>query len=329
MKKIIIAIAVLIISHFTALGVISALYPVSSRYDRPSAAMPDVECFEFSSGGGIAGRFRYAVKVWQDAGGYHLNYKEYEKPERTFTLTRLEYLQCTAFSRKDIDVMSSFEGAKVYDGFYTTVRIKFKGMDEVEIPAKCYDGQLYNYPMENALQIAELKKGSHENDHIAQINRCLSNYSRRNNVDSYIFSYHKNDRKNREWNNRMFFSKGILILSKEIVKFEQKCARKFIPEECTVVDYEGEKAYVRAGESDGIVCFYVYMPESRDEIILFSSMPKGVSLEEYKTEFCSMLISTTNGNSRDKAVMIETCAFLAATFMTVAVMYFAGTGKEQ
>jgi hypothetical protein len=47
MKKIIVAIAILMLMHFAALGVLAALYPVNPLFDRTYDGRPEVECFEF------------------------------------------------------------------------------------------------------------------------------------------------------------------------------------------------------------------------------------------------------------------------------------------
>lgn len=321
MKKIIVAIAILMLMHFAALGVLAALYPVNPLFDRTYDGRPEVECFEFSTGGGLAGHFRYSAKIWQDGAGYHLYYKEYEKPDKTFSLTKLEYLQCTGFSRADAEAMAAFEGARIADGFYTTVRIKFKGSTEIKMPAKSYDGNEFGSLMSNVRQIVSVKQDNHENDPLVKLNNRLSNYSLKNNVDFYTLSYRKKDRKSEAWNNSLYFSKGILFQPRQIYYFRRDCARSFVPEECTVFDFEGQKAYIRAFESDDTCCFYIYLQESRDEIVLISSKPKEASLEEYKRDFCSMMTDTSKASSRDKAVMIEVAAFLAVTFMTVVIMY--------
>ena len=321
MKKIIVAIAILMLMHFTALGVITAHYPVNPVFDRTYAGRPEVECLEFSTGGGLAGHFRESSKIWQDGAGYHLYYKEYGKPDKSFNLTKLEYLQCTGLSRSDADAMAAFEGTRVADGFYTSVRIKFKGSAEIKIPAKSYDGNEYDAPTANVSTIVKIKKGNHENDPIVKLNNRLTNYFLKHDVESYTFRYYKRNNKSYTWNNTLYFSKGLLIYSKEINYFRRYCARSFRPEECTAFDFEGQKAYIKAYEYDGTVCFYIYLPEGREEIVLCSPMPKGTTLEEYERNFCSMMTDASNAYSRDKAAMIEAAAFLAVTFMTVAIMY--------
>lgn len=328
MKKTIIALAILMLFHIAALAVISSVYYVDNKYYKTYGTRPDVECFEFVKEGGLAGGFHYRIRVWHDAMGYHLYYKDRDDFEKTFTLTKLEYLQCTAFSRETINKMASFDGMRITDGFRITVRVKFKGTDEILIPAKTYDLSIYELPMDNVIQMVWVKRYGHDNDNMAMFSRLLCSYCLKNNVDSYYLSYYRSKHKLGDQNNRMTFSKGIITLSKEIVDFQRVCRRTDNTEDCTVIDYEGQKAYIKDMEADGVVCFYIRLSESKDEITLYSDMPEGVTLEEYRQELCSMLMSNTNGNIREKAVLIEVAAFFAAAFIIVLITSLTGRTKK-
>lgn len=82
-------------------------------------------------------------------------------------------------------------------------------------------------------------------------------------------------------------------------------------------------------EAEGVVCFYVSIPETKDEILFISSLPKGVSMADCRREFCRMLTDQAGGTSRDKAVLIEVIAFLAATVITVLVLCLSGKSEKK
>ena len=66
-----------------------------------------------------------------------------------------------------------------------------------------------------------------------------------------------------------------------------------------------------------------------DYMILYSPLPEGVSFEEYKKEVCVILTSTSNENTRNKAVLIEVITFFTATFITVGTLILAEKAKRK
>ena len=332
MKKIITAVAILMVLHVAALGVLSLVYPVRYRLDRTYGAEPDVEYFEFTTEGGFSGGFQYTAKVYQDAMGYHLYYKDRNNYERTFTLTKLEYLQATAISQDDIDALMSFKERQIYDAYRTTVKIKFKDKEELEIPEKIYDASRYNYPMQNVLQIVTIKKEGQDNDHMARINKRLYSYYLKNPADNYVLIYSRRTYKRGDWDSRMFFSKGLLTANQELIDFETD-AKKNYKTDSTVINYDGRRAFVKAKLVNGKVCIYITLAKSGskyyDDIVLYSPLPEGISFEEYKQEVCGILLSTSNESIRNKAVLIETAVFFAAAFVTAGIAAAAGKKKTK
>lgn len=332
MKKIITAVAILMVLHVAALGVLSSVYPVSHRLDRTYGVDPDVEYFEFTTEGGFAGGFQYTAKVYQDAMGYHLYYKDRNNYERTFTLTKLEYLQATAISQEDIDAMMSFKGQQIFDAYRITVKIKFKDKAETEIPEKIYDASRYNYPMQNVLQLVTIKKEGQDNDHMARINKRLYSYYLKKPADNYVLRYSRKTYKRGDRDSWMFFSKGLLTANQELLDFEDDAKRNY-KTDCTVINYDGRRAFVKAKLVNGKVCFCITLAKSGskyyDYMILYSPLPEGVSFEEYKKEVCVILTSTSNENTRNKAVLIEVITFFTATFITVGTLILAEKAKRK
>ena len=332
MKKIITAVAILMVLHVAALGVLSLVFPVRYRLDRTYGAEPDVEFFEFTTEGGYAGGFQYTAKVYQDAMGYHLYYKDRNNYERTFTLTKLEYLQATAISQEDLDSMMSYKGQQIYDAYRTTVKIKFKDKEELEIPEKTYDASQYNYPMQNVLQIVTIKQEGQDNNHMARINKRLYSYYLKNPADNYVLRYSRSTYKRGDWDSWMFFSKGLLTANQELLDFEGDAKRNY-KTDCTVIDYDGRRAFVKGKLVNGKVCFCITLAKSNskyyDYMILYSPLPEGVSFEDYKKEVCGILISTSNENARNKAVLIEVITFFTTTLRTVGILILTEKAKRK
>lgn len=335
MKKIFVAIAVLIGLHIAALGTLCAVFPVNEHYDNTYGKDTEVESFEFYADGGVAGCFHYKAKVWRDAMGYHLYYKNQKGFEKTFSLTKLEYLQCADISQEDADEMVAYEGSRITDGIMTKVRIKFKGKDEIEIPRKCYDFSRYEIPIENVLELAGIKKECLDNDYFVKLNSQISCYQLKYGVPFSSYSYRKYYETSSGTMKRFSFYKGISgrRSSEELTAFEKECithrffredrpseSRDFLTNDSTAVSLHGHKAYMKAKESEGIAYFFISSSE-REIVEIYAPVPEGMTFEEYKQDVCKIINDANNGNLLGNAVLAETAAFFALAMVTAVVLF--------
>ena len=335
MKRVFVAIAVLIGLHIAALGTLCAVFPMNFQYDNTYGKDTEVESFEFYVGGGLSGGFHYKAKVWRDAMGYHLYYKNQKGFEKTFSLSKLEYLMCADLRQEDVDEMVAYEGSRISDGFMTVVRIKFQGKDEIEIPRKCYDFSRYEIPIENVLDIAGIKKEHLDNDYFVKLNRQLSVYYLKHGVPFSSYSYRKYYEASSSTMKRISFYKGISgrRSSEELTEFEKECinhrffsedrpsaSHDFMTNDSTVVYLHGHKAYMKAKESGGIAYFFISSSE-RETVEIYAPVPEGMTFEEYKQDVCKILNDANNGYLLGNAVLAETAALFAASLVTAVVLY--------
>jgi hypothetical protein len=343
MKKIFVAIAVLVGLHIIALGTLCAVFPVNDHYDNTYGKDTEVESFEFYVGGGLSGGFHYKAKVWRDAMGYHLYYINQKGFEKTFSLTKFEYLQCADLRQEDVDEMVAYEGSRIIDGFKTKVRIKFKGKDEIEIPSKCYDASKFEIPIDSVLDIAGFKMAHLENDYFVKLNRQICGYQLKYGVQFSSFSYRKYHESSSSTMKRISFYKGISgrRSSEELNEFRNECisnrffsedrpsvSHDFMTKDSTVVSLHGHKAYMKAKESGGIAYFFISSSE-RETVEIYSPVPEGISFEEYKKDICGILNDANRGYQLGNAVLAETAALFAAVLVTAAVLYCLRDKKAQ
>jgi hypothetical protein len=347
MRKIFTAIAVLVGLHIISLGTLCAVFPVDKHYDNTYGKDTGVESFEFYADGGIAGCFHYRAKVWKDATGCHLYYKDQDGFEKTFVLSKLEYLQCAGLSQEDADELVSYEGSRVMDGITTSVRIKFKGRKEIEIPRKCYDLSRYELPFRNVLEVVRVKKEHLENDYSVKLNSLLSSYLLKYGVPFSSFIYNKYHKETSGTESHYFYYKGLSgrHSTEELTAFERQCINHrffredrqtesldFMTKDSTVVSLNGHKAYMKAKESDGLAYLFIGS-ETRETVVILSPIPEGISFEEYKQDVCGIFENANNAKDNryllGSAVLAETAALFAAAVVTAVVMYCLRDKKAQ
>ncbi|MBO4680652.1 MAG: hypothetical protein J5623_01980 [Clostridiales bacterium] len=335
MKRVFVAIAVLIGLHIVALGTLCAVFPMNFQYDNTYGKDTEVESFEFYVGGGLSGGFHYKAKVWRDAMGYHLYYKNQRGFEDTFSLTKFEYLMCADLRQEDVDEMVAYEGSRISDGFMTVVRIKFKGKDEIEIPRKCYDASKFEIPIDSVLDIAEFKMAHLDNDYFVKLNRQICGYQLKYGVPFSTFSYRKYYESSSSTMKRISFYKGVSgrRSSEELNEFINECisnrffsedrpsaSHDFMTKDSTVVSLHGHKAYMKAKESGGIAYIFISSSE-RETVEIYAPVPEGMTFEEYKQDVCKILNDANNGYLLGNAVLAETAALFAASLVTAVVLY--------
>ena len=333
MKKIFSLIALLVLLHIAALGTLCAVFPSNNIYNNTHGVEPDVERFEFYSDGGHGGCFHYAAKLWHDALGYHLYFKQQDGYENTFALTKLEYLRLTYITHEDVEGMSSFEGARIYDGITTAIWVKFKGEQEIYIPKKIYDTSKYHVPVRNVLEYVWNIQDGHDNEFQVKLNKSISSYLLKYNIRNYRFYYSIFHEGSNATMNRFGCYQGIDIkITKGMSAFQDKCvqnrffrkdreskAREFLTNDSTVLNFQGNTAYMKAKEFNGVAFFFISSSDTRETIAIIAPVPEGMSFEEFKNDICAVFNNCNNRYFLDKSVFIETFVFLGIAMITVLI----------
>ena len=360
LKKIITAVAVLTVLHVIVLGILSTVYPAKSSNLNVVDQEPDVEYFEFYTHGGVGGSFHHEAKVYQDATGYHLYYhlperkrydmikKEYvDLPayEKTLDLTKFEYLQCTSISRSNVQSIIEAEPPEITDALMTSVRIKFKGEDEIKIEDKRHGYPYWFEPMENILFMGELKKEHLENDKFVLLYNDLASYAMKQSspflrAESDLFYDSSNSIRE-----LMSLSLGVpagLWNNQDLQDYARKCrnaqnfkegkdspARDFIVNDSIIVDYAGNKAYLKAKVFGNVVFFHMTTPAINESVTVYSIVPGGADADEYLNDMIGIFNNYSNRCKLDRAVTIEVISFFAVTAATVLVICLTNRKKDQ
>ena len=299
MKKILLIVTpilLLIVSCAIIAGLVHAHWKSDDKSSRAAKKGPPVEYMIFTYSGGITGHYDLEERVYQSSSGYHL-YRRYQDKENTFDLTETEYRICTDVTPEYLTELEHAEPQRGSDLIYTTITVKFKGKDEITLPPKAYNV----IPFTQIKYILDVKMNSYESLEHYELSKRLGEFLLDHEVYLTLVNYRYRDPNTSELlrGSYRFYKHGNipseLQKSKPYMSLASFCSKMDYNDKnidyFTMFMHDGQEAYYTSKIESNMIAFIIVFPDKEESFRILSSIPDGMTAEQYEEELIKTLAS--------------------------------------